>query len=321
MKLPEPDEVTGEIKFEEGNPNTIDSEPITKTLDKLADELRLVYQKMKDSGIASKITKIPEYIKYHQYQDKAAEVKIKNAMETALEKLGMPAILVRGMHMTETTIKILQKFGLLSNLPKRRGKKVKTSEKETEEAEVHTASKEEPSTTDVTKKLKEEKKESQSFEDVENVETINGSGEAEGLTTEAEALTAAKEVKEWEADIVAAYVWGATLHVIVGEVKRKSKNPWDNSKTKLDRETRNKALDQLKTDMEFVQALLEDFPATSIDLHYVAMFPETEVAELEGYYPDHMDHVIGQEDLGNPDVIRKKLKLPDPSNPPAIEVS
>ena len=69
-----------------------------------------------------------------------------------------------------------------------------------------------------------------------------------------------------------------------------------------------------------MQVILEDFPATSIDLHYVAMFPETEVAELKRYYPDHMDHVIGQEDLGNPDVIRKKLKLPDPSNPPAIEV-
>ena len=51
---------------------------------------------------------------------------------------------------------------------------------------------------------------------------------------------------------MAAYIEGATLHVVLGEVKRKNKNPWESSKT-LDHGVVSKALNQLRMDSEFMQ--------------------------------------------------------------------
>ena len=65
--------------------------------------------------------------------------------------------------------------------------------------------------------------------------------------------------------------------------------------------------------------MLEDFPTNSIKLHYVAVFPETKVAELQQHFCTAcLTHVIGQEDLADPDMLRKKLNIPDTTIPPQV---
>ena len=150
MKLPVPDR-RDQIKFQEGRRNTIDSEGMWRTTDDMADDLNKRHQDMVNSGIVNadkKIETSDEYIKLHSYLDQEAEVTTKEGVKEVLEALGVPALLVRGLKLEKKTIENLQKFGLLTRLPK------------------------------------------------------NDKGQ---------------EAWYWEADIMAAYTEGATLHVIVGE--------------------------------------------------------------------------------------------------------
>ena len=185
MKLPMPDR-RDQIKFKEGNKNTIDSEGMWKTIEDITEDLNKVYLDMVARGVTdaeARVKGTEEYIKLHSYLDQAAEVTAKETIKGVLEALGMPGMIVRGMKLENKTIETLQKFGLLTRLPKN----------------------------------------------------------DKGL-----------DITDWEADIVAAYVWGVTLHVVVGEVKRKSKNPWETSKT-LEHGVVSKALNQLRADLEFIQ--------------------------------------------------------------------
>ena len=185
MKLPVPDR-REQIKFQEGRKNTIDSEGMWRTIDDMANDLNKHHQDMVNSGIPNadkKIETTDEYIKLHSYLDQEAEVMTKERVKEVLEALGVPALLVRGLKLEKKTIENLQKFGLLTRLPR------------------------------------------------------NDKGH---------------EVWDWEADIIAAYTEGATLHVIVGEVKRKNRNPWESSKA-LDHGVVSKALNQLRMDLEFMQ--------------------------------------------------------------------
>ena len=185
MKLPVPDR-RDQIKFQEGKKNTIDSEGMWRTVDDIADDLSKRHQDMVDRGIPGadkKVETTDEYIKLHSYLDQEAEVTTKERVEEVLEGLGVPALLVRGLKMERRTIENLQKFGLLTRLPR------------------------------------------------------NDKGQ---------------EAWDWEADIMAAYIEGATLHVVLGEVKRKNKNPWESSKT-LDHGVVSKALNQLVMDSKFIQ--------------------------------------------------------------------
>jgi len=61
-----------------------------------------------------------------------------------------------------------------------------------------------------------------------------------------------EDVSELELDALGAYTWGSALHIVLGEVKRPKKNPWDSTK-RLDAALKNSALDQLKIRLECVQ--------------------------------------------------------------------
>ena len=73
-----------------------------------------------------------------------------------------------------------------------------------------------------------------------------------GLLTRLPRNDEGQEAWDWEADIMAAYIEGATLHVVLGEVKRKNRNPWESSKA-LDHGVISKALNQLVMDSKFIQ--------------------------------------------------------------------
>ena len=60
------------------------------------------------------------------------------------------------------------------------------------------------------------------------------------------------EVENWEADLMAAIAVGSTLHIFLGEVKRKNWVPEEADRT-LDKTTIAKAFSQLLVDVQFIQ--------------------------------------------------------------------
>jgi hypothetical protein len=73
-----------------------------------------------------------------------------------------------------------------------------------------------------------------------------------GILTDLPKNDEGQPVFDWEADLMAAYVCDGKLRVVLGEVKRKNLSPWDTERTP-DRQTVSKALNQLRTDLQFLQ--------------------------------------------------------------------
>ena len=116
-----------------------------------------------------------------------------------------------------------------------------------------------------------------------------------------------------EIDIIMAYVTGNFFHVVICEIKRSNTYPWQTKCSSPNRQSVNKAENQLTKDLDILTALLAGIPPDQIVFHTLACYPDTPVSELGTIIcPDCLENgVVCQEDLNDLSLLQKKTQVPD----------
>jgi hypothetical protein len=121
-----------------------------------------------------------------------------------------------------------------------------------------------------------------------------------------------------EIDLIMAYISGDFLQIVLAEIKRSDRYPWQHKCGPPNKQAVNKAENQLTKDLDIMMTILTGIPPSRIIFRTLACYPETPLEELQAIFcADCLETMVCKEDVEDLCLLQRKTKVPDQPTPPS----